>query len=91
MVGAEVHWSQNEPDKLMEAIRFLASRYLTETEQAALGTGPIEALLAFHFDNFSRAVFDLARENENARNALRVVLVEDYDESEFNRLIDTLG
>ncbi len=90
VVGAEVLWSQDDPDKLMKAIRLLASRCLTETEQAALGSGPIEALLAFHFDNFCEAIFDIARENENVRNALRVVLVEDYDVSEFNRLMQMI-
>ena len=59
----------------MKAIQFLASGSLTKKEQAALGSGPIEALLAFHFDNFCSPIFDLARENEIVRNALRVVLL----------------
>lgn len=90
VVGAEVHWSQEEPDKLMKAIRLLASKCLTESEQEALGTGPVEAVLAFHFDTFCTPIFELAQEEESVRNALRFVLVEDYDETKFNRLMRTI-
>lgn len=81
VVDASIFWSQERPETLWKGIKqiFKCGHDLNDHEISMLGSGPIEALLSEHFDDFFARVIEAAKSNRDLHRALSSAQIEEYD------------
>lgn len=75
------------PSSLFDSIILISKESLNDNEVAMLGVGPLEALLAYNFEEYFLRLVQLSKENQNICQALKSVIPPDEYELEFSSKI----